>query len=85
MIILILGFFLIKGYEIAKNARTDFGKYVVTGIMVWMSSQIFLNLMAMVKIMPLTGVPLPLLSYGGSSMVFGLLGLGIVLNVSKNG
>ncbi|MDA1338080.1 MAG: putative peptidoglycan glycosyltransferase FtsW [bacterium] len=85
LIILLLGFFLIKGYEIAKNAKTDFGKYVTTGIMVWMSAQVFLNLMAMVKILPLTGVPLPLLSYGGSSMVFGLIGLGIVLNVSKNG
>jgi len=85
VIILLLGFFLIKGYEIAKNAKTDFGKYVTTGIMVWMSAQVFLNLMAMVKILPLTGVPLPLLSYGGSSMVFGLIGLGIVLNVSKNG
>lgn len=85
LIILVLGYFLIKGYEIAKNAKTDFGKFVVTGIMVWMSTQVFLNLMAMVKILPLTGVPLPLLSYGGSSMVFGLIGLGIVLNVSKNG
>jgi cell division protein FtsW len=85
IIILLLGFFLIKGYEIAKNAKTDFGRYVTTGIMVWMSAQVFLNLMAMVKILPLTGVPLPLLSYGGSSMVFGLIGLGIVLNVSKNG
>jgi len=84
-IIMILGFFLVKGYEIAKNAKTDFGRFVTTGIMIWMSSQVFLNLMAMVKILPLTGVPLPLLSYGGSSMVFGLLGLGIVLNVSKNG
>ena len=49
------------------------------------TTQIFLNLMAMVKIIPLTGVPLPLLSYGGSSMFFGLIGLGIILNVSKNG
>lgn len=85
LIILILGFFLVKGYEIAKNAKTDFGKFMVTGIMIWMSAQVFLNLMAMVKIIPLTGVPLPLLSYGGSSMVFGLIGLGVVLNVSKNG
>lgn len=73
----------VKGYQIAKKAPDNFGKLVATGITSWIVSQAFINMMAISGIIPLTGVPLPFVSYGGTSIVFLLSGVGILINVSK--
>ncbi|NMB91532.1 cell division protein FtsW [candidate division WWE3 bacterium] len=72
-----------KGFEIAKNAPDLLGKLIASGISSWLGIQFFINVAAMTKIIPLTGVPIPLISYGGSSMIFSLMGLGILANISK--
>lgn len=72
-----------RGYVIAKNSRDLLGKLLATGVTTWIAVQFFINIAAMVRIIPLTGVPLPLVSYGGSSMIFSLMGLGLLANVSK--
>jgi cell division protein FtsW len=77
---LILGF---RGLRIAKNSRDKFGKYLAAGITFWIISQAFINIGSMLGILPLTGIPLPLISYGGSAMVVSLAGLGILANISK--
>jgi cell division protein FtsW len=53
------------------------------GIISWMGIQFMINLAAMSRIIPLTGVPIPLISYGGSSLIFSMVGLGIVANISR--
>ncbi|MBU2028567.1 FtsW/RodA/SpoVE family cell cycle protein, partial [Patescibacteria group bacterium] len=55
-----------------------------TGITAWIIVQAFVNIAAISGLMPLTGVPLPFISYGGTSLVFLLAGTGILLNISKH-
>lgn len=83
--ILILGFaFLIyKGFTIAKNSNDLFFRLLAVGVTTWIALQFFVNVAAMTRLIPLTGIPLPLISYGGSSLVFMLMGLGLLANVSR--
>lgn len=85
--IVILGLFLFviyRGFKIAKAAPDRFTQLLASGISSWLAIQMFINLGAMVALFPLTGVPLPFLSYGGSSLVVALTGIGILLNISKH-
>jgi cell division protein FtsW len=77
------GFLLWRGILIAKKAPDMFSSLLVSGVILWISIQLLINLCAMVRIMPLTGIPLPLISYGGSSTIFMLWALGLILNVSR--
>lgn len=85
-IIIISTLFLIifiRGFKIARNCKDLFGKFLVTGIIFGLAFQTLLNLMVVVGLIPVTGVTLPFLSYGGSSLLITLVGMGIVLNVSR--
>ncbi|MFH1366048.1 MAG: FtsW/RodA/SpoVE family cell cycle protein, partial [Patescibacteria group bacterium] len=85
--LIIISLFLIItwfGFKIAKNAKNNFEKLTALGIIGWLSVQAFINIGAMLKILPLTGVPLPFVSYGGSALVTELTGIGILLNISKH-
>ena len=73
----------ILGLRIAKNAPDRFSKLTAVGIVTWIIFQAFVNIAAISGIMPLTGVPLPFISYGGTSIIFLLVGVGILLNISK--
>jgi len=73
----------ILGLRIAKNAPDRFSKLTAVGIVTWIIFQAFVNIAAISGIMPLTGVPLPFISYGGTSIIFLLIGVGILLNISK--
>lgn len=73
----------VKGLKIAKNAPDNFGKLVAGGITFWVVIQAFINIAAISGLIPLTGVPLPFISYGGTSLVFLMAGIGILLNISK--
>ena len=72
-----------RGYIIAKNTKDDFGRNLAIGIVSWITFQTIINISGMVNIMPMTGVPLPLISYGGSSMLATLTAIGILVNISK--
>lgn len=82
---LIFLFFVIshRGLKIAKSAPDQFGRLLVGGVIIWIMGQAFLNIGAMVGLLPLTGVPLPFISHGGSALLAVLSGVGIVLSVSK--
>jgi len=85
--LMILSLFLIitwLGFKIAQNTKNNFEKLTALGIISWLSVQAFVNIGAMLKILPLTGVPLPFISYGGSALVTELTSIGILLNISKN-
>jgi len=82
LILLYLALFY-RGVVIAKNAPDDFGKILAVGIAGWIVMQALINIGGMVNIMPMTGVPLPMVSYGGSAMLVALASVGILVNISK--
>jgi cell division protein FtsW len=84
--VILLAFLLFviwRGIRIARRQRDPFGRLLALGITGWFGVQSLLNISAIVGIMPLTGIPLPLVSYGGSSLVITMTALGILLNISK--
>ena len=75
---------IISGFMISKKQVDLFSKYLSFGITFQIAFQAILNLMVVVGLIPVTGVTLPFLSYGGSSLIITLLSIGILLNISKN-
>lgn len=74
---------VIRGLQISKNCPDNFGRLLAAGLTCWLGIQSVINLSSMVALIPLTGVPLPFISYGGSSLVANLTAIGILLNISK--
>lgn len=72
------------GIKIALKCENLFGKYLAFGIIFSLGFQALLNLMVVVGLIPVTGVTLPFLSYGGSSLMITLISMGIVLNISRH-
>lgn len=72
-----------RGFTIAIHAPTQFSRLLAAGITSWFAYQAVINLAAMVALLPLTGVPLPFISYGGSSLITIMLASGILLNISR--
>jgi cell division protein FtsW len=83
LLLLAYAFIAYRGYTIAKNAVDPFGRLVATGITTWLVMQAFVNIGSVIGITPLTGVPLPFISYGGSALVATLFAAGILLNISR--
>jgi len=84
VLIIIFLIFLWRGLDVVKNSQDNFSKLLALGITSWIIIQTFVNIGAMIGIMPLTGIPLPFISYGGSALMMELIGMGILLNISKN-
>ena len=81
MILILLTIILIRGFTIARRTSDPYGRLVATGIIAWFAFQIFENIGMTLGLMPMTGVPLPFISYGGSSMFANLIGFGLLQNV----
>lgn len=84
--LLLIGLFVFlayRGFKIANDTQDNFGKILSLGITCWLSFQAVINLSSMVALLPLTGVPLPFISYGGSAMIVNMTAIGILLNISK--
>lgn len=82
----VLGMFAFLAYlgiRIARNAPDRFGMYIAAGVTIWISVQALVNIGAVTATLPITGVPLPLVSFGGSSLVVTLVGMGILTNVAR--
>ncbi|PIW37225.1 MAG: putative lipid II flippase FtsW [Candidatus Kerfeldbacteria bacterium CG15_BIG_FIL_POST_REV_8_21_14_020_45_12] len=84
-VILVLLFlaFTIQALRVAKGASDRFGQLVAVGIAVWIGFQAFVNVGAMLSLLPLTGIPLPFISYGSSSMITLLAAAGLLANISR--
>jgi cell division protein FtsW len=79
------GAFAFAGFRIALRCKDPFGKLLAAGLTALVCGQASVNLVAVLGIAPLTGIPLPFVSYGGSSLVVLLAGVGILLNIAVNG
>lgn len=75
--------FLWRGFKIGSKVADKFSKLLALGITSWICLQAFTNIGSMIGILPLTGIPLPFISYGGSALISELIGVGILLNISK--
>ncbi|MEI6621943.1 MAG: rod shape-determining protein RodA [Actinomycetes bacterium] len=81
LVILLVGLVVWRGIKIARAARDPFGRLVATGVVCWFTFQAFENIGMNLGIMPVTGVPLPFVSYGGTSMFAGWIGVGLLQSV----
>ncbi len=81
LILMLYLIMLMRAFTIARRTSDPFGRLVTTGVIAWFSFQIFQNIGMTLGLMPMTGVPLPFLSYGGSSMFANLIGFGLLQNV----
>ena len=77
--------FVRYGLRVAERASDPFARYAAIGITAWIGFQAVLNISAMVGLMPLTGVPLPLISHGGSAMLANLMAVGVLASISREG
>jgi cell division protein FtsW len=85
-VLLIAAFFFIawQGLRIARYASDDFGRFAAVGIVSWVAFQVFINIAAVTALIPLTGIPLPFVSYGGTSIVFLMAAMGILIRIGKD-
>lgn len=84
LIIILFVILIYRCYYVARNAEDMLGCLLASGVMVHLAIQVVLNIMVVTNLIPNTGISLPFISYGGTSVVFLMAELGIVLNVSKS-
>jgi len=83
-LLIIFSFIIIRGIQIAKHAPDPFGRYVAFGITMMIAINVLINALVNSGLMPVTGLPMPFISYGGTSMIFSAASIGILLNISKH-
>jgi cell division protein FtsW len=84
ILMLIFAFIVVRGIQIAKHAPDAFGRYVAFGITMTIALYAMVNAFVNVGLMPVTGLPMPFVSYGGTSMIFSAAAIGVLLNISKH-
>ena len=83
IVILMFGALSTLGFLVALRAPDLFGKLLAAGIVSFISIQAFINIASQVVLIPLTGIPLPFISYGGSSLIINFVSIGILMNIAK--
>ncbi len=84
MLLIIIGLFSYRGFSIAIRAGDVFSRMVAFGITTWFTSQSLINIAAILGLVPLTGIPLPFISYGGTAVLVGLIAVGMMTNISRH-
>ncbi|PIT86205.1 MAG: putative lipid II flippase FtsW [Candidatus Magasanikbacteria bacterium CG10_big_fil_rev_8_21_14_0_10_43_6] len=82
-IIVLLILLSLRGLQVAKEAGDEYSRLLAGGIIIWLATQSFFNIGAMVGLMPLTGVPLPFVSHGGSALAIAMASVGVLINISR--
>lgn len=82
-VLIVFAFIAYRGYMIAKDAPDLFGRLIATGATSWIAIQACINIGSVLGLTPLTGIPLPFISYGGSALATILFATGVLLNISK--
>lgn len=83
IVLILILFFAYRGFRVALKATDTFGRMVAAGITAWIVFQTLINIGGITAILPLTGIPLPFISYGSSALAVNLAAIGVLLNVSK--
>ena len=78
-------FLILRGFHLARRCKDDFGSFIVTGVTTWIAVQTILNIGGITSTLPLTGVPLPFMSYGNNALAAILMAMGVVASVSRYG
>jgi rod shape determining protein RodA len=81
-IVFLYGFLMLRLLKVVRMARDDFGMYLAAGVLCMMFGQVLINIGMNIGIMPVTGIPLPLITHGGSSLLVTMIALGIVQNIA---
>ena len=82
-LIILFVYFIMRGLRIARYAPDIYGRLLATGIITWLGWQTIVNIGAMLGLLPITGIPLPFISYGGTALTIILAAIGILINISK--
>ena len=81
LLLVLFAFVLWRAYRIALLSRDPFGTFLAVGVGTMIAIQVFVNIGMTLGIMPITGIPLPFISYGGSALVADFIGIGLLENV----
>lgn len=84
-ILVLFALLLVLGIRAARRSRDPFGFLLASGVIAWITLQLLINVGAVTGLMPITGVPMPLISFGGTSLLVSLAGLGMVASVARRG
>ena len=84
IILAVFVLFSLEGLKISSKSKDDFGRLVSLGIVILIMSQAFINIGGMIGVLPLTGIPLPFVSHGGTALFITLIEAGIMMNISRN-
>ena len=85
VVVLLFAFLAYLGIRAARKAPDRFGMLIASGITIWISVQALVNMGAVTAALPITGVPLPLVSFGGSSLVITLAAMGMLTSIARVG
>ncbi|MCH8160714.1 MAG: putative lipid II flippase FtsW [Chloroflexi bacterium] len=83
-VLLLFAALIYRGFRVVLHARDEFGALLATGIICWIAYQALINVGGITRTIPMTGIPMPFLSYGGSALAALLAGIGILLSVSRH-
>ena len=83
LIIFLFIFLMYRGLKTAKGSIDQFGRLLAIGIVSWFTFQAFFNISSMIGLLPMTGIPLPFISYGGTALAVTMAAFGILINISK--
>ncbi len=83
VVVVLYGVLVFRGFQIARRAGDPFGALLAAGLTIWVVAKALLNIAVMTAVVPSTGVPLPFISYGGSSLVVLMAGTGLLMSVSR--
>jgi cell division protein FtsW len=84
-VLLLLASFLWLGIRAATRAPDRFGGLLALGLVAWVAAETLINVGAVVGVLPVTGIPLPFISFGGSSLVITLAAAGVLINIARQG
>ncbi|MGE5473380.1 MAG: rod shape-determining protein RodA [Ignavibacteriales bacterium] len=83
LVVVLFILLLMRGIYIARNARDIYGAFVATGVTAMIATHVIVNIGMTIGLVPVTGIPLPFISYGGSSLLTNMMGIGLLMNVAS--
>jgi cell division protein FtsW len=83
LVVCLFAYLVYRGFKVALKAQDEFGCYLAMGVVCWIAFQALINIGGITRSIPLTGIPLPFVSYGGSSLIMVMAAIGVLLNVSR--